>query len=75
MGKALQQLWLGLGTMFKAFEVLMLAVLHLCTWAEATAATFEDEAKDDRIAKAQARRIAMGITSGTEVQAIEATAT
>lgn len=70
MGKTLQQAWLAFTTAFIALEVLMRAVLHLCTWAEATAGAFEDEASDDRKAKAAARRLSMGVIEAP-VPAIE----
>ena len=68
MGKALQELWIGLSTAFRAFNALMSAALHLCNWADATAATFEDEATEDRMDKATARRLARNTV---EVQAVE----
>lgn len=70
MGKALAQLWMGLQTAFGAFDILMQAVLHLCTWAERTSKSFAEEAEEDRIAKQAERRLAMGITpEATEVVA------
>jgi len=59
MGKSFRQMFSAFTTAFVAIEVLMQAVLHLCTWAEATAGAFEDEAKLEREAKASASKLAM----------------
>ena len=62
MGNALAQLWTGMQTGFMAFDILMQAILHLCTWSERTAKSFAEEAEEDRQAKQAERRLAMGIT-------------
>ena len=62
MGKALGQLWTAFGTLFGAFNILALAINHLCVWGERTAKSFAEEAEEDRIAKAAERAALLGLT-------------
>lgn len=74
MGKSLAQMWVGLTTLFSAFDILAKAILHLCTWAERTSKSFAEEAEEDRLIKQAERRATLGLTVNAEVKAIEAPA-
>lgn len=74
MGKSLKQMFAAFTTAFVAIEILMQAVLHLCVWAEATSGAFEDEAKQDREAKAAERKLALGITPEADTAVAKAKA-
>lgn len=61
MGKALGQLWLAFQTLFGAFNVLAMAINHLCVWGERTAKSFAEEAEEDRLIKAAERAELLGM--------------
>lgn len=63
MGKALGQLWTAFGTLFGAFNILALAINHLCVWGERTAKSFAEEAEEDRLIKAQERAELLGMAT------------
>lgn len=68
MGKALGQLWTAFSTLFGAFNVLAMAINHLCVWGERTAKSFAEEAEEDRLIKAQERKLLMGITDTPAIE-------
>lgn len=73
MGKAFAQFFAAFTQLFAALEKAASAINHLSTWADETAASFEDESRMDRIAKRKAMEAAAGITiDGNPIEKVKA---